>query len=177
MRNTIYIFLILSVLSFGSCDDDSEIEEETVENSLLVGTWTMTGLTYDGVSTVTDSDGLETQTEFIGEAEAIDITLIFEQGPNVYTSAGSYVIPVTSELFGQEVMQDLVFNNFLGDGTWEEENNVLMTMDANNGENRETAILVLTDNGVIFEFSLTNTMMVQDLEVEQVILGVAIFSK
>ena len=52
-----------------------------------------------------------------------------------------------------------------------------MTMDANNGENRETAILELTDNGVIFEFSLTNTMMVQDLEVEQVILGVAIFSK
>ena len=176
MANKIFIFLVLVVLAFSSCGDDMEAEESDV-NKLLIGTWTLSGLAYDGTSTVIGPDGSITETEFRGDAQDLNITLLIEDNPNVYTSAGSFQVAVTSELFGQEVMQDIVFNNFLGDGTWEENDRVLITNDANSGERSETDILEITSNSLILDFSAENAMLVQDMQVNQVISGAAIFRK
>ncbi len=176
MKNRLLALIILSCLAFSSCNDEPELPTIDTER-FLVGTWVLSGLAYDGVSTVTDADGNITETKFTGDAEEIDISLIIETDPNVYTSAGSYVVSVTSELFGQQVDQNLVFSNFLGDGTWEEDDRVFITNDANNGERRETDILELTEESLILDFLATNSILVQDMQVEQVIEGAAIFRK
>lgn len=167
----IFLFVLLMV----SCgqDDSSNLSNTPT----LVGTWTLSGLSYDGISSTTDEDGSITTTDFDGDAEDFDITLIFEENPEVYTSVGSYTIIVNSVVFGQDVNQELVFNSFLGDGTWEQNNGVLTTFNANNGETLETNILQLSDDSMILDFETTNIMMVQGLLVEQVISGVASFKK
>lgn len=176
MKNRILTLLILSIFAFSSCNDEPDLPSVDTEN-FLVGAWILSGLTYDGVSTVTDADGNITETEFTGEAEDISINLVIDENPNVYTSAGSFTISVTSELFGQEVVQDLTFNNFLGDGTWEEVDRVLITNDANNGERRETDIIELSEETLILDYSFVNSMLVQDMQVDQEVRGAAIFRK
>lgn len=176
MNIRIYLFLVVSVLMFSSCDEESPMTEVDV-NGLLVGTWTMSGLAYEGLSVVTDANGNMTETEFMGDAQEINNTLIFDEGPQVYTSAGSFTVSVTSELFGQEVNQELVFNNYLGDGTWEQNERVLITNDVNTGESSQVDILEITANSLILDFSTTMSMMVQDMQVEQEVSGAVIFRK
>jgi len=165
----LFVFLLVSC----GQDDSSNIPNAPT----LEGVWTLSGLTYDGISMTTDEDGSIATSDFDGNAKDIDATLIFEQDPAIYTSDGSFTITVTSNVFGQEVSQDLVFNNFLGDGIWSQSEGVLTISDANTGENSETDILELKDDSLILDFEAINIMMVQSLQVEQVISGAASFKK
>lgn len=169
--------LLAIAVIFTSCNDDSVPNEMQIQQSLLLGDWSLSGLSYNGVSTTTDSTGLMATIDFDGEATAINLNLVIEEAPQVFTSDGSFTLNVTSIVFGQEVEQELILNNFIGDGTWVQNDNLFVTLDTNTAEGRETAILESTENELILDFAHTNTIMVQDQIVEQVIAGAAIFRK
>jgi len=142
MKNLKKLIFIFSVtLLFISCNDDESVLQ--IENSQILGTWNLTELTEDGTTT-TSSQGFDISATFSAYGKNINAEVTFTENPNEFASSGSYISVLTTEILGQQTVQEVPINNFIGSGDWEINGNI-MTSTAN-GEESTAEILELNES-------------------------------
>jgi hypothetical protein len=113
MKITKLLFLSIVVILF-SCSED---EDPLPTSEGMVGTWSVTGITYKGTTT-TSGNGMNVKADFTGTGKEMDFTTTFDSDPNTVTSEGSYVIELKTTVMGQSTTEDYTFNDIFTDGTW-----------------------------------------------------------
>ncbi|GAA3582460.1 lipocalin family protein [Snuella lapsa] len=115
------VLVCVSVLFLSSCSNEGN-NDNNVED--LLGTWNLTALTYDG-ETVSSFSGTSITTDFSGEGQNIDATIVFGDNPNAVNSQGAYDIAITYSVAGQESSQMISISEYQSEGTWSLKGNIL----------------------------------------------------
>ncbi len=155
------VFLAIGV----SCSES----EEPVESSLIVGTWTMTGIEYESTSKITMmGEVFESTSSGIGSD--IDLVQTIAASPNVITSSGGYTINAQMDFMGQTMEHVLVVEDFLDNSSWElDGDRLILTME--NGERREAVIKTLTANELVYEHTAVESSAYSGVENETTVFG------
>jgi len=167
MKNLKKLIVLFSVtLLFISCKSDESVLQ--VENSQILGLWKLTELTEDGTTTTT-SQGISISATFTTYAKNIDAELNFTENPNKFDSSGSYTSVVTTEILGQQTVQEVPINDFIGTGDWEINGNTITV--TSYGEVNTAEVLELNESKLKLkilynrEFSAADTDIKTDIEV------------
>jgi len=115
------LLLSFAVILFSCSKDDDPMPT----SDGLLGTWSLTSLTYSGMTT-TSASGMTIDADFTGRGKDMDFTTTFQANPNTVTSSGSYTIELTTTVMGSSTTDDYEFDEALSDGTWELKGNKLI---------------------------------------------------
>lgn len=114
----ISLFFVFGLFLF-SCSEEEILP--TVED--VIGNWQVTNLEYSGNSTTTFLDQSFT-VPFNGVGQNMDMSLIFNESPQNFTTNGTYDIELSYDLQGQPVTQQIQGLPFLvPSGEWALEGN------------------------------------------------------
>ncbi len=113
MNYTRLLLLALFVVLFSCSDDEAPLP--TSEG--MLGTWSVTAISYKG-STTTTVSGVSIKADFTGTGKDMDLTTTFSENPNTVTSEGSYTIVLTTTMLGQTTTEEYPFDEAVIDGTW-----------------------------------------------------------
>ncbi len=142
MKNLKKLIFVFSVtLLFISCNNDESVLQ--IENSQILGTWNLTELTEDGTTT-TSSQGIDITATFSAYGKNINAEVTFTENPNKFASSGSYTSVITTEILGQQTVQEVPINNFIGSGDWEINGNIMIV--TANSEESTVEILELNES-------------------------------
>ena len=94
MKITKLLLIGLAVIFF-ACSED---EDPKADRAGLIGSWTVTAVDYAGTST-TSVQGVDVKANFTGKGKEMNLTATFNDNPATFTSAGDYVIEVTTTVF------------------------------------------------------------------------------
>ncbi len=142
--------LFALILSLNACSGDDDINPN---DSGIVGTWTMTELTYSG-SSVNNVGSPPITTTFTGVGKDMDTTITFDEDKS-YSSIGNYTIALTYSALGQTYEQDTRVSGFLSNGIWDLVGDQLTITDSN-GETSTTTIIL--DDDLVVNISLENVL-------------------
>ena len=141
MKTKVLLLALLTATVLSSCKKDSE--SLTSAETLLLGTWEMTAMTYTGTSSST-TQGFTTVTNFDGVAKDITYEVEFLEDPKTYETAGGYTVELTSvvedfvlygELFeGYTIVTDSVIEDFMSTGSWSSDGNTVNGLAFDNGQ-------------------------------------------
>jgi hypothetical protein len=170
MKITKLLLIGLAVIFFACSDDDDP--KPTKEG--LVGTWTATAIDYAGTTT-TSVQGIELKSDFTGKGKDMAMSVIFNDNPATFTSAGSYTVTLTSTTAGQTITQDYPFEGFMINGTWTLDGNTI-TVTGANGTQKAT-IVEQTATTLKMKWDYDYTMSQQGATVVMKIKGTYAFKK
>lgn len=165
------LLLSFAVILFSCSKDDDPMPT----SDGLLGTWTMTGLTYNGTTTTTITGSGSINADFTGTGKDMDYTTTFQSNPNTVTSAGSYTIRLTTTIMGQTSTDDYEFEEALSDGTWELHGKTLTI--TNGSDSQEGIITKQTDTMLEVKVDLDQTESGAGYSIREVVHAVYTFSK
>jgi hypothetical protein len=164
------LFLSFAVVLFSCSKDDDPMPT----SDGLVGTWTMTSLTYNGTTTTTAS-GMTINADFTGRGKDMDYITTFQVNPNTVVSEGSYTIELTTTILGQTTTDDYEFEEALSDGTWELNGKTLTI--TNGSDSQQGIITKQTDTTLEVKVDLNMTENGPGYSITQEVHAVYTFSK
>jgi len=148
MKNLKKFIVLFSVtLLFISCNNDEAVLQ--IENSQILGLWKLTELTEDGTTTTT-AQGIDLSATFTAYGKNIDAEVNFTENPNKFVSSGSYTSVITTVVLGQQTVQEVPINDFIGTGDWEVNGNIITV--TSNGEENSAEILELNESMLKLKF-------------------------
>ncbi len=170
MKKFIVLFVALPLTLLSCSTEDSG----TITSSEIIGTWTGTSLDYGGKSIV-NYQGQTIQTDYIGEAYDMNYTLTFNEEPNTVISEGSYSIKLTGTVLGQTSVQNIEDLEFIEDGIWSQNGNILTI--SKDGISYDYTILELTDKTLKISVSTEENLSQQGANITATIDAVMTFVK
>lgn len=146
------LFTALISLTISCSSDDDNVN---LNNDGIVGVWRGTGVNYEGTSTTT-MQGQSFAADYVGVAYDINYTLAFSENPNKVVSEGNYSIELTTTYMGQTTTQNITGLDFLSDGDWTLNGDILsITVD---NETQNATIIELTPNKLVLEANESTTV-------------------
>lgn len=138
MKKAIKILSLLMLVLFAACkkDDDTKSSE-----SDIVGTWKLTALTCGDCTSTTEVNGTSITSTFKTTGKDFTNEVNFKSD-GTYTSSGSYTAVQEITVAGSTFTQDIPIGDFLGEGTYEVNGDV-MTTTASTGETGDATIISL----------------------------------
>ena len=142
MQTKVLLLALMTLTVLSSCKKDSESLNAT--ETLFLGTWEMTSMTYSGTNAST-SQGLTTVANFTGVGKDMTYEIEFSEDPKTYEASGEYTVELTT------MTEDLVIDGvvvapastFTADvpvsgadqsGTWSSDGNTLEGLTFDNGQ-------------------------------------------
>ncbi len=157
--------ILLVVVSLTGCtsDDGSPIDTNASAND-LVGVWTLTEESQDGVAKVT-IEGVTLNGTITSTSKNLDATLTITENPNTITAAGSYTEVITASFATlnrtEEVLVDL--DNELNQGAWSLSNGVLTLLGGS--ETLDVNIIELTSTTLRIEIPIERDVVLEGTDV------------
>lgn len=160
-------FAAALAFTFAACSND---DDNGPAGDEIVGTWALTDIDYSGTSTTSSPAGAFTA-DFTGSGYDMDVTVTFEEDPNVYKTDGDYSIELVTEFNDQTFESQVENEGFIDDGEWER-NGDTITITNSDGETTTSEIVsinassmviaydfvrVTTENGATVEYSVNGT--------------------
>ena len=139
-RTRLFLFTLSAILF--SCNED---EDPMPTSKAMLGTWSVTAISYKG-STTTTVSGISIKADFTGTGKDMDLTTTFGENPNTVTSEGSYTIVLTTTMLGQTTTEEYPFDEAVIDGTWTLEGR---TLTITNGAITQDATITRQTNTVL----------------------------
>jgi len=121
MKNLIFLLatvMTLSLISCGKDDPNSGGGDPVVEEPGVEGNWNLESINYTGNQTVSSASTPDVVTTLVGAGKELDLVFSYNED-GTFSSAGSYVIEVTSTVGGFSQTMNETFQDFLGTGTYE----------------------------------------------------------
>jgi hypothetical protein len=181
MKTIKYFCALLACLAVISCSGDDD--NPGIDQTLILGEWDLVEYNYSGNTTVTQG-GSTITSSYIGEFYDVDAQLIFSDN-NTYSTAGSYMVKLTTTYEGETMVQDVPSSDVASTGTYRIENNKLIT-DVNpqlqqpgdlNMVINEGTIVELTSNRLVLSFDHDLNTTVEGMEMTINVEGVQVYSR
>lgn len=178
IKNFCALVTCLIVISCSGDDDNPGIDQ-----SLILGEWDLVEYNYSGNTSVTQG-GSTITTSYIGEFYDLDAQVVFNEN-NSYSTAGSYVVKLTTTYEGETLVQDVPSNDVSSTGTYRIESNKLITDvspqlqqpgDLNIVIN-EATIVELTSNRLVLSFEQEFNTTMEGMEMNLNVEGVQVYSR
>lgn len=123
-------FIVIALLSIGimSCSKSDKVSKE----EKIIGAWKLESGNYNGTIT---AEGFLFPITFTAYLKDIDESnrLNFNEDHSFNSSLGSFTYVYEMDIFGTIHREEIVFDNFFGEGTWEIEKDTLV-MESPNAE-------------------------------------------
>lgn len=170
MKITKLLLLCIAVILF-SCSED---EDPIPTSDAMVGSWTVTALTYSG-STTTTISGVTLKADFTGTGKDMDLTTTFGLSPNTVTNEGSYTIVLTTTSAGVTSTDEFLFEEIINDGTWALSGKTLSI--TNPGGTQQATILKQTSTTLEIGVNVDESESVSGITITTKVQGVYTFIK
>lgn len=159
----LFPLLLLFVVSCSKDDDNPGADA-----SLVQGEWNFEEFTYTGTTTASQG-GQTITTTYSGEAFDLDASVILNNAGN-FSTAGSYVIKLTTTAFGQTTVQDHPVPDISAAGTYKIEGNKLITT-TTQPPNSPTVSPMATAEGMIVELTANRMILTSIQEINTTMQG------
>ncbi|MEM6264843.1 MAG: hypothetical protein AAGI38_20185 [Bacteroidota bacterium] len=158
----LFMMLLASVVFVAGCNNDDDDDPTTNmgtgngDPNSIVGVWTLTGLDYTGTSTTSGPGFTPTTTSFVGVGFNINSNLEFKENPNEFVSQGGYSVRLTNTVLSQTFTQEIPDINYVGNGTYVRNGNMLTILSSAGGAGGAQAgeIQKLTADSMILRWVL-----------------------
>ncbi len=147
-------FMLLA-LCMGSLVACSEEEDNNINpQSGLAGEWKASDISYAGKSS-TEYQGYTSTVDFTGTGTDINLKTKFSEGPNAYTSSGSYNVMLKTTVNEMTTESEYPNPPFLLSGAWEKKGNTLIITQSGD-EVQEATILELSDKSLKLQWDFAD---------------------
>ncbi|MEL7005708.1 MAG: lipocalin family protein [Bacteroidota bacterium] len=175
MKFSKLFFILLAVTIFSACSDDEDAPN--ISEDLLVGDWELTDLDYSGTSVLTVPGlGEGITSTFEGTGLNLNLDLTFTTDPNEFITQGDYGVRLVTTIEGQEVVNELENADFINNGTWTRDGNIL-TVTSTLGGPQEATIISVDQNSFTLGYDFEETVTELGVTNTTVVNGVYIFSR
>ena len=173
MRITTLPFLALALCFMFAC---SKKEDEPKPNNELKGSWKATDISYTGTST-TSVSGFTASSNFTGTGYDLNLTIKFDENPNIYTTSGNYSIKLATNINGQTMNKNYTNQSFLDGGSWSKQGNELSITSKTTGALQKATILELTSTTLKMGYNTSQTTEQNGATVSVTIAGTYTFKR
>jgi hypothetical protein len=175
MRLTKLPFLALALCFMFACSKKEDVPTPASANELK-GSWKATDISYTGTST-TSVSGVTASSNFTGTGYDLNLTIKFDENPNIYTTSGNYSIKLATNINGQTINQNYTNQSFLDGGSWSKQGNELSITSKTNGAIQKATILEHTGTTLKLGYNTTQTTQQNGASVSVTIATIYIFNR
>lgn len=131
MKTKVLLLALMTTILF-SCGKDDDISKLNASETLLVGTWQLSSMTYSGMTTASSASLSQIQ-NFSGITKDITYTVELLED-KTYATEGGYTVTLTNQLDviidgylneGYPTEQDFPYENLVGEGMWSSDGNTI----------------------------------------------------
>ncbi|MBX2843112.1 MAG: lipocalin family protein [Flammeovirgaceae bacterium] len=115
MKSLKFLFYVLVTSILVSCSED---EPATPDQGMIIGSWELSEVDYDGTTTTT-FNGQSSVINFTGEGKNLNNEIKFTENPNEFTVSGTYDVELKMDYDGTEVISEINGLSFANSGEWE----------------------------------------------------------
>lgn len=139
-----FMILFVAVLGLFSCSKDDAPDSSTpATTGNIAGTWEVTGLTYNGTSSMSQGgQTITTNYDAVG-LEFNNSTVTFNSDGTFQSAGNGIVVEMTMTFMGQTITQEMSAPGFLSEGTYSINGSAMTVVNAN-GTTQDCTIEELT---------------------------------
>lgn len=177
MKSKVLLFILSTYMIFSCTDSDNTAL--SITDSDILGTWNITGFSIDDATILTSTNGMSYTTTSNIEGKDYNASISFSENPKEVELDGSITIDAAIGLYGENQAASYAIESLETDeiAIWSIANNLITLTDQNNDHSIVLKVLEYSENKILCEVSLTESIAENDITVEVAGIAIVILEK
>ncbi len=157
MKKIALLLFLTSSILFTSCDKDDDSVSIEIDETLIPGEWDLTALNVENGKTITITGDQRINESYTSFGKNFELLVSFSDSSFLYSalSYGVYTSVITTTFSGESTTKEVLISDFLPDGKWNTEGNLLII--TKDGVSKSFEILELSQNTIRLKTEINET--------------------